>query len=83
MPPPLITRRVDSAVFSHAIEDHAGVEGGAFDGGEEFVLRRVLKVPADGDAAEVWIHQDGAVAVVPGHAQEAGLAGDDISPGPG
>ena len=40
MPPPLMTRIDGDAVLLHAFEDDAGVEGGAFDGGEEFVLRR-------------------------------------------
>ena len=63
------------AVLGHALKDDAGVEGGAFDGGEELVLRGVDQVPAEGDAAEFGIHQHGAVAVVPGEAQQAGLAG--------
>ena len=63
------------AVLGHALEDDAGVEGGAFDGGEELVLRGVDQVPAEGDAAEFGIDEDGAVAVVPGEAQQAGLAG--------
>ena len=57
------------AVFGHAIENDAGVEGGAFDGGEEFVLRRGLQIPAESDAAQIGIDEDGAVAVVPGHAE--------------
>ena len=63
------------AVLGHALEDDAGVEGGAFDGGEELVLRGVDEVPAEGDAAELGIDEDGAVAVVPGEAEQAGLAG--------
>ena len=63
------------SVFAEAIEDHAGVESSAFDGGEQFVLRGVQQVPSDGHAAEIGIDQDRAVAVVPGHAQQAGLAG--------
>ena len=63
------------AVFGHALEDDAGVEGGAFDGGEELVLRGVEEVPAEGDAAEFGVDEDGAVAVVPAEAEEAGLAG--------
>ncbi len=65
------------AVFGHAFEDDAGVEGGAFDGGEELVLRGVDEVPAEGDAAEFGVDEDGAVAVVPAQAEEAGLAGAD------
>ena len=63
------------AVFGHALEDDAGVEGGAFDGGEELVLRGVEEVPAEGDAAEFGVDEYGAVAVVPTEAKEAGLAG--------
>ena len=63
------------AVLGHALEDDAGVEGGAFDGGEELVLRGVDEVPAERDAAEFGIDEHGAVAVVPGEAQQAGLAG--------
>ena len=62
-------------MLGHAFEDDAGVEGGAFDGGEEFVLRGVDEVPAQCDAAEFGIDQHGAVAVVPAEAQQAGLAG--------
>jgi hypothetical protein len=53
----------------HAIEDHAGVQRSAFDGGEEFILRRALQVPAKRDAAQVGIHQHSAVAVVPGQTE--------------
>ncbi len=48
---------------------------GAFNGGEQFILRGALQIPTQGDAAQVRIHQHGAVAVVPGHAQQAGLPG--------
>ena len=68
-------RRDGDAVLLHALQDHAGVEGGAFDGGEQLVLRGVGEAPAERDAAEFGIHQDGAIAVVPGEAQQAGLAG--------
>jgi hypothetical protein len=40
-----------NAVLGHAFEDDARVKGGAFDGGEELVLRGVEQVPAEGDAA--------------------------------
>src|SRR5690348_2855176 len=63
------------AVFGHAIEDDARVEGGAFDGGEELVLSRVLQIPAESNAAQVGVDEDGAVAIVPGHAEKARLAG--------
>ena len=63
------------AVLFHAVEDDAGVQGGALDGGEELIGCGVVEVPAEGDAAEGWVDQDGAVAVVPGEAEEAGLAG--------
>src|SRR5208283_3107299 len=63
------------AVLFHALENHARVERSAFDGGEEFVLRGVGETPAEGDAAQFGVHQDGAVAIVPGEAQETGLAG--------
>ena len=39
------------AVLGHALEDDAGVEGCAFDGSEELVLRGVEEIPAKGDAA--------------------------------
>ena len=63
------------AVLFHALENDARVEGGAFDGGEELVLRGVRQVPAERDAAEFGIHQHRAVAVVPGQAQQPGLPG--------
>ena len=75
MPPPLMMRWTGTPCSLHALEDDAGVEGGAFDGGEELVLRGVGEAPAERDAAEFGVDQDGAVAVVPGEAQQAGLAG--------
>ena len=70
-----MTRSTGTPCSGHALEDDAGVEGGAFDGGEELVLRGVQQVPAEGDAAELRVDEHGAVAVVPGEAQQAGLAG--------
>src|SRR6185437_13804817 len=67
------------AVLGHAIEDEAGVHGGAFDGGEELVLGGVVELPAEGDAAEIRVDQHGAVAVVPAQAQQAGLSGAIVS----
>ena len=59
------------AVLGHALEDDARVERRAFDGGEELVLRGVQQVPAEGDAAQLGIHQHRAVAVVPAQPQQA------------
>ena len=47
---------VDDAAHGHAVllealEDDAGVKGGAFDGGEQLVLRGGGEAPAEGDAA--------------------------------
>src|SRR5271170_1538981 len=61
------------AIFRHAVEDDAGVEGCALDGGEEFVLRSALQIPTEGDAAQIGIDEDGAVAVIPGDAEKSGL----------
>ena len=69
------------AVLLHAVEDDAGVHGGAFDGGEELVRGGVGEVPAEGDAAERGVDEHGAVAVVPGEAQQAGLAGFEVGGG--
>ncbi len=68
-------RSIGGAVFGHAVENDAGVEGGAFDGGEQFILRRAGEMPTESDAAQFRIDENGAIAVVPGHAQQAGLAG--------
>ena len=62
-------------MLRHALEDDAGVEGRSFDGGEELVLRGVGEVPAEGDAAQFGVDEHGAVAVVPGEAEQAGLPG--------
>src|SRR5260221_8923588 len=62
-------------MFRHAIEDDPGMKSGAFDGSEEFVLRGGLQIPAESDAAEIGIDEHRAVAVVPGHAEQTGLAG--------
>ena len=43
---------------------------------------RVREAPAERDAAQFGIHQHGAVAVVPGEPQQAGLAGAVAAPGP-
>ena len=51
------------------------MKGRAFDGGEEFVLRGVDQIPAQRDAAQFRVDQNGAVAIVPGEAQQAGLSG--------
>ena len=61
-------------VFGHAIENDARMEGSAFDGGKEFVLRGALQVPAESDAAQIGIDEHGAIAIVPGDAKEASLA---------
>ncbi len=63
------------AVFGHALENDAGVEGGALDGGKQLVLRGVNQVPTERNAAQFGIDQHGAVAVVPAQAQESGLPG--------
>ena len=63
------------AVLGHALENDARVERGALDGGEKFVLRGVDQVPSERDAAQLGIHQHGAIAVVPAQAQQAGLSG--------
>jgi hypothetical protein len=54
-------------VGGHAVEDDAGVEGGAFDGGEEFILAVVWR--SRGGAGEFGIG-DGAVAIVPSEAED-------------
>src|SRR6266481_4876680 len=58
----------DDAVLFHAIENDSRVQCSAFDGGEEFVPRGGLQIPAEGNATQVWIYQNRAVAVVPGDA---------------
>ena len=63
------------AVLGHALQDNARVKGRALDGREKLVLRGVHQIPAEGDAAQFGIDQHGAVAVVPGEAQQAGLSG--------
>ena len=45
----------------------------------EFVGGGVVEVPAEGDAAERGVDEDGAVAVVPGEAEQSGLAGFEMS----
>src|SRR5215469_6920069 len=54
------------------------MECGALDGGKESILRRVRKIPAEGDTAEFGIYQYGAVAVVPGEAEQPGLSGSKM-----
>ena len=63
------------AVLGHAIQNDSCVKSGAFDGREEFILCRRLEVPAKGNSSQVWVHQDRAIAIVPGHAQQARLSG--------
>src|SRR5579863_423280 len=62
-----------NTVFRHSVQYDAGVKCGAFDGGEEFVLRCVLQIPSKRHATKICVNQDSAVAVVPGHAQQARL----------
>jgi hypothetical protein len=40
------------------------VEGGAFEGGEEFIFRSVRQPPPERDTAEFGVHQDASVPVV-------------------
>ena len=63
------------AVSGHAVENDARMKRCAFDGCKEFILRRALQIPAERDAAKVGVHEHRAVAVIPGHAQQAGLSG--------
>ena len=62
------------AVLLHAFENDARVDGGAFDRGEEFVLRGVRQIPAERHSAEFGIHQHRAIAIVPGESQKTGFA---------
>jgi hypothetical protein len=52
----------------HALKNDAGVQSGSLDGSEELILSHVHQVPAQGDAAEIGIDQNGPVTVVPCHA---------------
>ena len=61
-------------MLRHALQNHARVEGGPFDGREEFVLRGVRQIPAERHAAQFRVHQHGAIAVVPSEPQQPGLA---------
>src|SRR5208337_2079597 len=75
--------RIDDATYGHtvvlhALENNAGVKGGALNRGKEFVLGRMREGPAEGHAAELRIHQHRAVAVIPGQAQQTGLAWPEI-----
>src|SRR5205807_8529346 len=56
-------------------EDDARVQGGAFDGGKQFILRRGLEIPAESNAAKVGIYKHGAITIVPGDTEQAGLPG--------
>src|SRR5205823_10441597 len=40
-----------------------------------FVLRGGLQIPAEGNAAKIWIYKHGAIAIVPSDAKQAGLSG--------
>ncbi len=63
------------AVLFHALEDDPGVKGSALDCRKEFVSGRGGQVPPKRHSAQLRIHQDRAIAIVPGKAQQAGLAG--------
>ena len=60
-------------MFAHAIENDTCMECSPFNGCEQFVLRRVLQVPAESHSAEIRIDQHRAIAIVPRHSQETGL----------
>jgi len=62
-------------MFLETFQDHPRVEGGAFEGGEELVLRRVHQLPPERDPAEFGVHQHRPVPVIPGKPQKAGLSG--------
>ena len=68
------------SVFGHAIENHPSVQRRTFDGGEQLILGGALQVPSQRHATQVRIHQHGAIAVVPGQPQQAGLSCADSSP---
>ena len=51
------------------------MQGGAFDGGKQFILRRGLEIPAESNAAKVGIYKHGAITIVPGDTEQAGLPG--------
>ena len=55
-------------VVFHAFQNNARVKRGALNRGKEFVLGRMRQVPAERHAAELRIHQDRAVTVIPGQA---------------
>src|SRR5438067_2094899 len=63
-----------NTVCCHAIEDDAGVQRRTFDGCKKLVLCSALEVPSQSDSAQVRVHQHGAITVVPGEAQQSGLA---------
>ncbi len=63
------------AVLGHPLEDDARVQRGALDRREQFVARVVIQIPPERDAAEVGVHENRAVAVVPGEAEQSRLAG--------
>src|SRR5690242_20710419 len=69
-------------VLQHPVQDDPDMKRGALDGGKQFLLRRALQVPAQSDAAQVRINQHSPVAVIPGHAQQSGLAGAVIFQAP-
>ena len=62
-------------MFLEAFQDHPRMQGRAFEGGEEFVLRRVRQLPPQRDTAQFGVHQHRSVSVIPGEPQEAGLSG--------
>src|SRR5690348_8708686 len=61
-------------MIGHAVENYSGVKGGSFDRGEEFILSGALQVPSQRNSAQIGIHEDSSVTVVPRHAQQASLA---------
>src|SRR3954470_10015671 len=63
------------SAFRHAVKNHSGVECCPFDGRKQLVLRGALQIPSECYAAQVGIYKNGAIAIVPGHAQQSCLTG--------
>ena len=72
--PPRINHAINAhTVLRHALKNQPRMERGAFNRGEQLVLRGVHQIPAQRHAAQLRVHQHCPVAVVPCQAQQPRL----------
>ena len=68
------------SVLFHPLQNHSRMKRRSFNCGEQFILRRVGKIPAQCDSAKFRIHEHGSIAIVPCQPQQPRLTSAYICP---